>query len=396
MLKKTSSPLILFFLLLIPNKPTQAVPPASKLALYATSALAATYLGYLSCSIPQEFTPTIENLHTLSAIPVKDIDIAQSASFFSAIPKFSPPKGSILLGLLGAKEPVNPSLITIKNTPYIIQMGAGAAIQEGPIWIASCGWDPRIEIEEMRGINPNIQLAKRYLGRNIIHGPALFFAHNDARRIFGQETDQNNIDFMCRLVPGKKILHGLCRGATAILGYLQHYAVDNNVCAVIFESPAISLKTACRDYIKNNHYPDYINKFVHAFYTFYYPNYNPAKSEEHPAITTFNLPHNVPIFIGNLKGDTTTTDAMVTELVKELRQKTSNPIYYFVCDDPTLIHARLSASKEYQKAVNAFLKRYNLPHDEELALQGQELLATAQERAEQLKTEKPAALPTQV
>ncbi|MDZ4123967.1 MAG: hypothetical protein U1E02_07290, partial [Hydrogenophaga sp.] len=302
MLKKIASPLILAVCLLIPHKPIQATPPVSKLALYATSTLAATYLGYLSCSIPQEFTPTIENLRTLSAIPVKETDITQSANLFSAIPTFSPPKGSVIRGFLGAKEPINPSLITIKNKTYMIQAGAAAAAtHDEPIWIASCGWDPCSEEDEMRGINPNINLAKRYLGRHIIHGPALFFAHNDDRRIFnfGQDIDQKNIAFMCHLTAGKKvILHGLCRGATAILGCIQNCEINNTICAIIFESPAVSLKAACRDTSINYSHSPLTGIFTHKLLSFYYPNYSPKKAKAQETISPLHIAKNVPLFIG--------------------------------------------------------------------------------------------------
>jgi len=72
--------------------------------------------------------------------------------------------------------------------------------------------------------------------------------------------------------------------------------------------------------------------------------------------------------------------------VKQLRKKSQNPIYYYVCQEP-ITHAYLNTSKEYQRVINAFLKQYNLPHNEELAQQGQELLELAQLRAENLKSE---------
>jgi hypothetical protein len=126
---------------------------------------------------------------------------------------------------------------------------------------------------------------------------------------------------------------------------------------------------------------------LHALFSLYYPNYNAQKADVLALVEKIpeHIPADVPIFIGNLKNDTLTSDETVTRLVTKLRQTLKkNPLYYFVSDDTKLKHASLSKSLAYQQAVNAFLKKYNLPHDPQLAQQGEGLLEQARKRAEEL------------
>lgn len=380
--------------LLFQNKSTDALPSLKQISLYTASIAATSYIGYLSCSTPGEFTPTIENLFTLSALPIDSAPeqktLIQKDVTLSTLEKMPPaPIGN-------KKKEALPCLLHIKNRTYQVQTGVSSAtyLEKEPVWIASCGWDPISDRDLLHGINPNIRLAKRYLGRHIIHGPALFIAHNDDRRIFnfGQEIDQKNIDFMYHQIPPTRtvVLHGLCRGATAILGWLEHFSNTHNVGAVIFESPAVSLKAACLDAGKSFTHSQATGSCIHQLLAFYYPNYSKKIAQLQEKVTPLHINQNVPIFIGTIKQDTVTAEKTVTRLVQQLRTTTNNPIYYFICDDPTIQHARLSASKDYQKAVNAFLQRYNLPHDPELAAQGQQLLVVAQECAENLRAKEPA------
>ncbi len=390
-MKKTTYSLFIALSILASNGQTKASPSLKKLALCAGTA-ATTGFGYLYCSTPQGYTPTIETLQTLSAVPLENTDLTQKTLFESQTPvSFT---SSIIMGISKTLFPTiahqeKPLLITASNKTYTLQPGtvSCALNTDEPIWIASCGWTPGFDPDEIRGINPNIRLAKRYLGRNIIHGPALFIAHNDSRRIFnfGQDADQKNIDFIYHQVTGKKVIfHGLCRGVTAILGWMQHYENDNNICAFIFESPAVSLKMACIDKSLSVSHSNLAGTFTHSLFSFYYPNYNPLKAEKQKEIESLHIAKDVPIFIGTLKQDAYTSFGTVTNLVRALRKKSSNPLYYFVCDDSMLVHAQLSKSKTYQQAVNAFLKKYNLPHDEKLAEQGQELLEKARIQANAL------------
>ncbi len=390
-MKKTIYGIFISLLMFAPTMQTEASPSLKKLALCAGAA-ATTGFGYLYCSTPQGYTPTVETLQTLSAVPLESTDLTQKTLFESQTPvSFT---SSILMGIGRTLFPTlthqeKPLLITAPDKIYTLQPGTASCTlnSDEPIWIASCGWTPGFDPDEIRGINPNIRLAKRYLGRNIIHGPALFIAHNDNRRIFnfGQDADQKNIDFIYHQVIGKKVIfHGLCRGATAILGWAQHYKNDHNICAFIFESPAVSLKDACLDKSMSVSKSKLAGALTHSLFSFYYPNYDPCKAEKQKEIEPLYIEKDVPIFIGTLKQDAYTSFATVTDLVQKLRKKSSNPLYYFVCDDPTLVHAQLSKSQSYQQAVNAFLKKYNLPHDQKLAEQGKELLEKARLQADEL------------
>lgn len=380
-------------LFLTPIFPAKAILSLKEIALYSAGATVSSCFGYLYCSKPQEFIPTVENLQTISAMPLEYTDptkttLFESQSSVASIPSTAQTEAAELSSPSVAVQ--KPILITTPKRIYTLQQGIGACTLNNnePVWIASCGWEPLTDYTQIRGINPNISQAKRYLDRHIFHGPSIFFVHNDNRRVFnfGQDTDQANIDFIYHQAADKNVIfHGLCRGATAILGWMQHYESSTNVRAIILESPAVSLKAACHDTGMCYGNSAITGVLTHALLSFYYPNYDSQKAEKQKEIEPLHIAKDVPIFIGNIKQDTVTSDKTVTTLVKELRKKSQNPIYYFICDDPTLVHAQLSKSKTYQQAVNAFLKKYNLPCDETLAEQGKELLENARLYAEKLK-----------
>ncbi len=390
--KKSFFTLVLSLLFIPQEMPIQAAPTLKEVTLYTAGAAATAYLGYLSLSKPAAFTPTIENLQILSATPKKqDIDsplpVFQTETPVNSAPP-TPRLSTVAKGLMGRRESLEPFIISVKNEQYEVTEGATALSFPGnePLWIASCGWDPCSGRDLARGINENRRLATRYLGRHIIHGPALFIAHNDARCVFnfGQDTDQKNIDFAYQKAADRDVvLHGLCRGATAILGWMQHYQSDTNVRAIILESPATSLHSACQEVSLKFTHSKIPGALAHRLFSFYYPNYSSEKATQQEETSPLCLAQDVPIFIGNIKGDPISSHASVTALVKKLRKNSKNPIYYFISDE-SITHAYLNTSKQYQQVVNAFLKKYNLPYDDELASQGEEQLAQALSRAQEL------------
>lgn len=394
-IKKQRLPFFRFFflsLLFASNEiPVQASPLLKNPYIIGTATTA--YLGYLYCSTPATCTPTIEMLQMLSAIPVEN----QSFSFSETAKNHTSlisGLSTIAKGLMGVINPTDPFIISVKKNSsetyqhYRVMEGTAAAAlpDSKPLWIAACGWDPCYGPDRSRGINENIRVAKRGLLNHIINGPALFLAQNDARCAFnfGQNTDQNNIDFAYQQAATKEvILYGRCRGATAVLGWMQHYQSGKNVRAIILESPALSLHAACQDVSMRFTHSKVLGLLAHRLFAFYYPNYNHEKALQQEKITPLLLAQDTPIFIGNIKQDSITSDRTVTNLVKQLRKISKNPIYYFISDE-SITHAYLSTSTAYQQAVNAFLKKYNLPCDENLAEQGQELLEQARLRAQEL------------
>ncbi len=390
--KNLSFFLFLLNALLIPQEsPVQASPLLKNPYIIGTATTA--YLGYLYCSTPATCTPTFEMLQMLSAIPVE----SQSFSFSETTENRTSLISGLLAitkGLMGIINPTDPFIISVKKFSseiyqhYRVVEGTAAATlpDSKPVWIAACGWDPCYGPDRSRGINENIRVAKRGLLNHIINGPALFLAQNDARCAFnfGQDTDQNNIDFAYHQAATKEVLlYGRCRGATAVLGWMQHRQSGKNVRAIILESPALSLHAACQDVSMRFTHSKVPGLLVHRLLAFYYPNYSPEKATKQEEIKPLLLAQDVPIFIGNIKQDSITSDHTVTNLVKQLRKISKNPIYYFISDE-SITHAYLSTSTAYQQAVNTFLKKYNLPCDENLAEQGQELLEKALLRAQEL------------
>jgi len=65
----------------------------------------------------------------------------------------------------------------------------------------------------------------------------------------------------------------------------------------------------------------------------------------------------------------------VQKLVDALREH--NTVYFYITDDTTHTHSRLSPLHDVQAALNAFYTQYDIPHDAVLAQEGKTLLKQA-------------------
>jgi len=322
---------------------------------FATTAALGTYLGYSYFSSPEQTEPTIDTIHPFSAVPLNT-----TATYSDA----------------------DKSLVKTLSSTYSIQPGTSACFhaKKEPLFVLASGWKPFFDQAFSCRVESSVAGLQRYLKKNIFHGPSITFVYKDNRRAFnfGQQLDQHIFDTLYKATENKNlILYGLCRGATTILGWLTAYDNNKNIKAVILESPALSLKDICLGIGKQYTNLSLQGWFLNLFLSIYFPLYEKEQESLIDNLDHLSLAQNVPIFIGHIKGDQITTDEKVMLLVKTLRRKCTNPIYFFICAEP-LDHGALSKSTTYQQVINAFLKKYNLPHNTLLAEQGLELLTDAE------------------
>lgn len=346
---------LLIFLCTFTVQQTPALSSFTKYSLATTAAVSAS-LGYWYLTSPEECEPTIDTIHPVSATPLAADSI-----------------------LCSAQENVVPTA----STPYLMQPGTAACStnENEPLWVLASGWKPLFDQLFNCRIESAFTGLRRYLKRNIFHGPSITFVYKDNRRAFnfGQKLDQQIFNTLYRSTNNRElVLYGLCRGATTLLGWLENYENNNSIKALILESPALSLKDICQGIGKQYTNLSIQGYLLNSLFSIYFPCYHSEEGSLLHNLSNLHLSDDTPIFIGHIQDDQITTNEKVSLLVSTLRTTRKNPVYFFVCTEK-LDHGKLSKSLAYQQTVNAFLKKYDLPHDAALAEQGSELLAHAEQ-----------------
>ncbi len=93
----------------------------------------------------------------------------------------------------------------------------------------------------------------------------------------------------------------------------------------------------------------------------------------------------MPIFIGHRKHDKLVSEQSMHHLLNTLINNGNKDVYFFVVKDSIATHSRISHMPEIQQAINAFLARYNLPHNKEFAEKGDWWLRQAHSAAQEKK-----------
>lgn len=220
---------------------------------------------------------------------------------------------------------------------------------------------------------------------NLIHTPCISFDYPDTINLlnFAQSLDLECLTTVLNNIPSdKKAIHvGTSRGATALLKQELLNTSDIHPAALVLESPFLCLQDTATQLIKtsiwNLPFPSWL---AHTIFQWACPNYNSAEDNLKQLLPTISK--DVPIFIVHLKNDPYISDEAMFTMVHTLSQYNDN-IHLLVLTDKTrqACHGRLNIIKSYQRAANAFYKEYNLPHDETLAEEGEQLLQQAQVNA---------------
>jgi hypothetical protein len=205
------------------------------------------------------------------------------------------------------------------------------------------------------------------------------FDYPDTRSYFdfGLTNDQECLECIYNGINAKTdniIFFGNCRGSKALLTYLSRSRPEH-VKAVILDAPFLDLDQFVKEIGKNYgaHLP-FSKKIAKKIITDWHPTY--LKRKDLAMDELKKIPVHIPIFIGHLLGDSLVSDQMIKDMVKIL-QDSGHTVYLLVIDDKTKSHSRLYQTKPFQQAVNAFLKQYDLPHDETLAAEGAAMLSHA-------------------
>lgn len=227
--------------------------------------------------------------------------------------------------------------------------------------------------------------------RYILHTPCISFNYPDAstkfyrvnynETSFGQENEIGRLNkaYNSTLLRHNNcdiILWGLSRGASNVLIFAGLYQLDN-VKALILESPFFTMGEVIENImIRKNldwlplSYGETLVEFIFKKYTRY--GHSPANCIE-------NISKNIPIFIVCSREDLLVPHSSSMNVYKKLVESGHKHTYIFVTDFGR--HAAILQGpdgEKYQWVINAFYKKYNLPHCAASAAKGESLLTLCQ------------------
>ncbi len=227
--------------------------------------------------------------------------------------------------------------------------------------------------------------------RYLFHTPFVSFNYPDAtdkfyrvnyhETSFGQENEINRLYKAYNSTSFRHnncdiILWGLSRGASNLLIFAGLYDLAN-IKAIILESPYYTMSEVIESImIRKNlnwlplSYGETLAEFIFKRYTRY--GLSPAKCIE-------NIPKDIPIFIICSQEDHLVPCSSSINVYKKLVESGHKQTYIFITD--TGRHAAILKGpdgEKYQWVVNAFYKKYNLPHCATSAAKGRMLLTSCQ------------------
>lgn len=227
--------------------------------------------------------------------------------------------------------------------------------------------------------------------RYLFHTPFVTFNYPDAttkfyrvnynETSFGQENEIGRLNkayttAMSRHETCDIILWGLSRGAANILIFAGLYQLDN-IKALLVESPYYTMGDVIESImLKKNlswlplSYGETLTEFIFKRYT---------RHGLSPANCIESISKEIPIFIICSKEDRLVPFSSSINVYKKLVESGHKHTYIFITDYGK--HAAILQGpdgEKYQWVVNAFYKKYNLPHCSTSAAQGESLLALCQ------------------
>lgn len=172
------------------------------------------------------------------------------------------------------------------------------------------------------------------------------------------------------------ILFGDSLGAKTIL-YLATQQSLSHVKAIVLESPVFDLKNMIKNEIQHDFWwlYDYQEKMYDVLCSLL-PAYEPNADLTLDALK--NIPYNIPIFIAHLHNDKLLDNETAKKIVNTLRDNGCS-VYFLVIDHPHTQHSCIATSAPFIHGLNAFYKKYNLPHNQQFAHIGSDILARSHE-----------------
>lgn len=351
----------------------------------ATGLTAAGLVGWYAYKKHQEFRtpgvfePTVENLNSLTLTPRVNTELPSNNC-------------SKLAQRIYQQDIPSASALTINgnNICWGAYKGISLSPDENTVFLYSRGIAqniaPQLDTNE-RYVRKPLKLfsgtprhgggmltAYSWIKHKVINGPVITFDYPDDRNLFdfALSNDSKCLEHLYQeLCKQSKevVLMGNCRGAKALLNFASTHQNLDNVKALFLESPIFSLEEFTNAVAKNytSWFP-FTKSVLPRLFKWCLPNYNPKHEISFDLVK--NIPADVPIFIAHLQGDSLCNDDAMRKLISSLKES-GHTVYCLVVDCPTLRHARLSRLSVFQKASNAFFKKYGLPHNETLAQEGE-------------------------
>lgn len=233
----------------------------------------------------------------------------------------------------------------------------------------------------------------------IIGCPTLLFnfpdAKNDNNEYFNKQVNlgqQLDIDRLCaahahaknELPEHEVVLVGLSRGSVTIINYLATHT-PQDVRAVILESPFDTFKNVVKHLLRRfyMHWIPFASKIGMKLSGVHFPMLD--KKGIFPLDVIKKTPHDIPVLFVHSKKDKVIPINSSRTLYAQL--KAAGHEHAYLLELPSGSHGKLLMSEHaqlYHCVVQAFYKRYDLPHDPKSAQKGEATLSQCQPSCEQV------------
>lgn len=329
-------------------------------------------------------TPTLENLNTVYLWPsVHKVSIPQKLKTIPEWFEKIKQDGFPLQGFVSCPARTSQPL-------WQFQKGVPAGFTE-PIFIHSSPRDATLDRMINGRTGHSFRCTNSWIKNEIINGPVITFDYFfDTKDFdFGQGVNVNCLQLIYKELIEKNpqaplIIASTCIGAKIALEFAATYNTAA-IKAMILESPFIDVAKVARNWADN--------------YVYWLPFLSTSSKASlikstlswcFPYCTAFYKPHadlthihsELPIFITHLYNDSFYSNKDIFDLIQMLKKSGNKNIYLLVIKDKKLTHGHLNNKKAFIIATNAFLAKYNLPHNKLLAQRGEDLLARAQQNAQ--------------
>jgi hypothetical protein len=276
------------------------------------------------------------------------------------------------------------SLLALTTTPFIFCEKQIVTIFSHGIadtWKQVHGYAKSYKKDDILHHNDRYLFNTPFVSFNYPDATNRFYRVNYNETSFGQENEISRLNKAYKSTISKYkncdiILSGLSRGAANILIFAGLYQLDN-VKALLLESPYFTMGEVIESImIKKNlgwlplSYGESIAESIFKRYT---------RHGSSPANCIENISKEIPIFIICSKEDRLVPFSSSINVYKKLVESGHKHTYIFITEYGK--HAAILQGpdgEKYQWVVNAFYKKYNLPHCAASAAQGKSLLTLCQ------------------
>lgn len=321
--------------------------------------------------------PTVQNLNALYLWPVNEVIFKRLCTtipnLFEKINKKGVPANGTLMVTNNAQHPVwsfQKGLPENLNTPIFIHSGPRDDVL-GRLW-------------KNRG-GHGVRCTHPWVKNSIINGPLVAFDYFYERDgfDFGQGVNIDCLDLIYNQIKTKNpaapvVIAATCIGAKITLEFAASRNTDA-IKALILESPFIDTKILLRN-LEKNYGVSWLPLEVQSVLRWYFA--DSKKSLHKPHADLSKIRSDMPIFSAHLDNDSYINNKEMKELIDQLRKNGNQNIYLLVIKDGTHHHGHLNYHKTFAQASSAFLARYGLPHNAQLAQEGKELLELARANAQ--------------